>query len=169
MRAVRICGSRSGGFTLIELVIGMMVLAVALMMLATMLFPQADRAADTLYRVRSAELGHSVMNEIWGKRYDDNTDANGGTPCGTGRLPACTTTPGPEAGENRNDWDDIDDYNGMNQHSLMLDSTQTYADIYPGYGLQVTVTSGDVTRLISVTVTTPAGEAISFNGVRSNY
>ncbi len=166
MKAVK---SRSQGFTLIEMVVGMMVLAVALVMLGTMLFPQADRAADTLYRVRSAELGHSVMNEIWGKRYDDNADANGGTPCGTNGLPACTTVPGPEAGESRDDWDDIDDYNGMNQNSLMLDSSQTYADIYPGYGLAVTVGSGNATRLITVTVTTPNGEAITFNGVRSNY
>ncbi|MCF1427246.1 MAG: type II secretion system GspH family protein [Shewanella sp.] len=169
MQAVKFCGSRTRGFTLIELVVGMMVLAGALVMLSTMLFPQADHAADTLHRVRSAELGHSVMDEIWGKRYDDNTDPNGGTPCGTSSLPACTTVPGPDAGENRNDWDDIDDYNGMDQNSLMLNSSQTYADIYSGYGLQVTVTSGDASRFISVTVTTPSGEAISFNAVRSNY
>jgi len=67
------------GFTLIELVIGMLVIGIAIVMLTSMLFPQADRAASNLHRVRSAELAHSVMNEIWGKRYDQNTNANGGT------------------------------------------------------------------------------------------
>jgi MSHA pilin protein MshD len=33
-----------GGFTLIELVVGMMVIAIAIVMLTSMLFPQADRA-----------------------------------------------------------------------------------------------------------------------------
>lgn len=156
------------GFTLIEMVVGMLVLAVALVMLSTMLFPQADRAADTLFRVRSAELGHSVMNEIWGKRFDENTDPNGGTPCGSGSQPACTTASGAEEG-NRDDWDDIDDYDGMTQNTRILDSTQTYADLYPGYQLLVSVGSGSVTKLITVTVTTPSGEAITFNAVRSNY
>lgn len=160
------------GFTLIELVVGMVVLSIALVMLATMLFPQADRAAMTLQRVRSAELAHSVLNEIWGKRYDDNSNINGGVPaCGSTGAPACSNVMGPEAGEQRNDFDDVDDYHGLNQDDFMLNSNEAYSNRYPGYGLSVVVTSTNsaVDKLIAIHVTTPAGEVITYHAVRSNY
>ena len=177
---------KTKGFTLVELVVGMVVLSIALVMLTSMLFPQADRAAETLHRVRSAELAHSVMNEIWGKRYDQNTNPNGGVPaCGAEPrsdlgLPAglaCTTQGnlGPDIGENRNSYNDVDDYDGLNQTSLMLNggAGDTYASRYPNYSLAVAVTylnSSDLnSKLITVTVTTPSGEQIVYNAVRSNY
>ncbi|RTR31237.1 type II secretion system protein [Shewanella atlantica] len=182
---------KTKGFTLVELVVGMVVLSIALVMLTSMLFPQADRAAETLHRVRSAELAHSVMNEIWGKRYDQNTNPNGGVPaCGAEPrsdlgLPAglaCTTQGnlGPDIGENRNSYNDVDDYDGLNQNSLMLNAAvttgvnaDTYASRYPNYLMAVAVTyheHPDLNRkLITVTVTTPSGEQIVYNAVRSNY
>ncbi|MGE6380888.1 type IV pilus modification PilV family protein [Shewanella baltica] len=160
------------GFTLIELVIGMLVIAIAIVMLTSMLFPQADRAASTLHRVRSAELAHSVMNEVWGKRYDQNTNANGGTPaCGSPLGNNCYTSLGPEVGESRNDFNDVDDYNGLNETATMLNSTQTYAAAYPNYRLSVTVAYGPApnTKLVTINVTTPDNEVITYNLVRSNY
>ncbi|GCF89954.1 prepilin-type N-terminal cleavage/methylation domain-containing protein [Shewanella sp. M-Br] len=160
------------GFTLIELVIGMLVIGIAIVMLTSMLLPQADRAASTLHRVRSAELAHSVMNEIWGKRYDQNTNANGGTPaCGSPLGSNCSTLLGPEFGESRNNFNDVDDYNGLNETATMLNSTQTYANAYPNYRLSVTVAYGAVsnTKLVTINVTTPDNEVITYNMVRSNY
>ncbi|ABZ78383.1 methylation site containing protein [Shewanella halifaxensis HAW-EB4] len=175
-------------FTLIELVVGMVVISIAFVLLSTMLFPQAERAADTLHRVRTAELAHSILNEIWGKRYDQNTNANGGVPaCGAPEnlalgLPAglpCTSPSklGPDtvAGvtENRNNYNDVDDYNGLNINSLMLDSSETYAQRYVNYGLNVEVTYNNLpslnTKLITINVTTPNGEVMTFNAIRSNY
>ena len=164
----------SKGFTLIELVIGMLVIGIAIVMMTSMLFPQADRSVETLNRVRSAELAHSIMNEIWGKRYDQHTNANGGSPaCGsseTGALP-CSTLMGPDAGEGRDDFNDVDDYHGLNQQSRMLNSAQTYADAYPNFRLSVTVVLGSVsnTKLVSINVTTPSSEVITYHLVRSNY
>lgn len=160
------------GFTLIELVIGMLVIAIAIVMLTSMLFPQADRAAKTLHRVKSAELAHSVMNEIWGKRYDQNTNANGGTPaCDSPLGNNCSTSLGPEVGESRNSFNDVDDYNGLNETATMLNSTQTYAAAYPNYQLSVTVAYGPApnTKLVTINVTTPDNEVITYNLVRSNY
>ena len=164
--------ARQLGFTLIELVIGMLVIAIAIVMLTSMLFPQADRAASTLHRVRSAELAHSVMNEIWGKRYDQNTNANGGTPaCGSPLGSNCSTLLGPEFGESRNNFNDVDDYNGLNETATMLNSTQTYANAYLNYRLSVTVAYGPApnTKLVTINVTTPDNEVITYNLVRSNY
>lgn len=174
---------RSKGFTLIELVVGMVVLSIALVLLATMLFPQADRAADTLSRVRSAELAHSLLNEVWGKRYDQNTNANGGVPaCGAAARPdlglpaglACSAAAslGPDTGEVRNTFNDVDDYNGLNQNSLMLNSTDTYSSQYKNYLLTVSVTYPNAntnSKLIAISVTTPSGEVITYDAIRSNY
>ncbi|MDD8060251.1 MULTISPECIES: type IV pilus modification PilV family protein [Shewanella] len=160
------------GFTLIELVIGMMVIGVAIVMLTSMLFPQADKASATLQRVRSAELAHSVMNEIWGKRYDQNTNANGGVPaCNSGAGLTCSTSMGND-GESRDAFNDVDDYHGLNETSNMLDSSQTYAQAYSGFKLAVTVSYLDTTqaeKLITVDVTTPSNEVITYQTVRSNY
>ncbi len=162
---------RGGGFTLIELVIGMLVLSIAIVMLTSMLLPQADRAVDTLSRVRSAELAHSVMNEIWGKRFDENTNSNGGIPaCNSPLGVSCSSTLGPN-GENRNDFNDVDDYHGLNINSTMLDSSQTYADVYIGYQMSVNVEyiNGQSQKLITIDVTTPSSEVITYQAVRSNY
>ncbi|AQS40412.1 prepilin-type N-terminal cleavage/methylation domain-containing protein [Shewanella psychrophila] len=175
---------KSKGFTLIELVVGIVVLSIALVLLTSMLFPQADRAAETLHRVRSAELAHSILNEIWSKRYDQNTNSNGGVPaCSADPRPdlglpaglACTLAAnlGPDAGENRNNFNDVDDYHGLTQASLMLNSVNTYGSEYPNYQLNVTVTYPDIvnmdTKLIRIDVTTPSNEAITYNAIRSNY
>jgi MSHA pilin protein MshD len=164
------------GFTLMELVVGMLVMGIAITMMTSMLFPQADRAAKTLHRVRSAELAHGILNEIWGKRYDQFTNANGGVPaCNSPLGIACSTIMGPEtiAGikEVRNDFNDVDDYNGLLHTDLMLNSTQSYAAFYPNYQLRVTVALGTAanTKLITVHVTTPDGETITYQAVRSNY
>ncbi|MBO2605119.1 prepilin-type N-terminal cleavage/methylation domain-containing protein [Shewanella algae] len=160
------------GFTLIELVIGMLVLGIALVLLTSVLFPQSDHAAQTLHRVRSAELAQAVINEIWGKRYDEHSGANGGLPAcdGLGGV-SCTQVSdyGPD-GESRDQFDDIDDYHGLNEQSLMLNSSLSYQSHYPGYSLSVQVSQYQAnSKLVTVTVTTPAGEAIRYDVLRSNF
>ncbi len=178
----RLFQGRAKGFTLIELVVGMIVLGIALVLLTSMLFPQADRAAETLHRVRSAELAHSLLNEIWGKRYDQNTNPNGGIPaCGAAEridlnLPVgaeCTDAANFGAnGLSRNAYRDVDDYHGLNENSLMLNSNKSYADEYIGYQLTVAVTypnSDKNSKLIAINVTTPSGEVITYHALRSNF
>ncbi|PKH58835.1 MSHA biogenesis protein MshD [Shewanella sp. Choline-02u-19] len=177
------------GFTLIELVVGMVVISIAFVMMSTMLFPQAERAADNLHRVRSAELAHSILNEIWGKRYDQNTNSNGGVPaCDAVAKPllglpagvACTAKDklGPDevatgVTESRNNYNDVDDYMGLNINSNMLNSSDTYASRYINYALAVKVEYSDGaslnSKLVTVNVTTPSGEVITYNAIRSNY
>jgi MSHA pilin protein MshD len=123
--------------------------------------------------MRSAELAHSVMNEIWGKRYDQQTNPNGGVPaCNTLGI-NCSTTLGPDVGEGRDDFNDVDDYNGLNINSFMFNSSQTYAAVYTNFNLNVSVTYVDATsqaaKLITVAVTTPSSEVITYQSVRSNY
>ncbi|MBB1441339.1 MSHA biogenesis protein MshD, partial [Shewanella sp. SG41-4] len=84
----------------------------------------------------------------------------------------CTAALGTD-GESRDVFNDIDDYHGLNETSNMLDSSQTYAQAYPRYQLLVSVAYLDSTtkaqKLITVAVTTPANEVITYQAVRSNY
>jgi MSHA pilin protein MshD len=70
-------------------------------------------------------------------------------------------------------FNDVDDYNGLDEDDNMLDSSQTYVQAYPRYQLQVTVSYLDsatkAQKLITVDVTTPANEVITYQAVRSNY
>jgi MSHA pilin protein MshD len=169
------------GFSLIELVVGMLVISIAIVMMTSMFFPQADRSVQSLHRMRSAELAHSVMNEIWGKRYDQQTNPNGGVPaCNSPLGLLCSAalgspilTLGSDVGEGRDNYNDVDDYNGLNINSLMFNSSQTYAAVYINFGLSVEVKYVDATtqaaKLISVNVTTPSSEVITYQAVRSNY
>ena len=163
-----------GGFTLMELVVGMLVMSIAIVMMTSMLFPQSDRAAKTLHRVRSAELAHGILNEIWGKRFDQNTNANGGVPaCGSPLGLPCSleTEFGPDGTETREQFNDVDDYHGLSETNLMLNSSQSYNDFYPNYRLAVSVVLGAAadTKLVTVDVTTPDGEVITYQALRSNY
>ena len=66
------------GFTLVELVVGIVVLAVAMMIMNTMLISQSKDALEPLYRLRASQLGQSIMQDILSRAYDENSDHNGG-------------------------------------------------------------------------------------------
>ncbi|MGL4613264.1 MAG: MSHA biogenesis protein MshD, partial [Shewanella sp.] len=94
-----------------------------------------------------------------------------GLPCSTVTPVGATDWQWPHEGESRNDFNDVDDYHGLSQNDFMLNSSQTYAEVYPHYQLSVTVAFGAVpnTKLVTINVTTPDGEVITYNMVRSNY
>ncbi len=145
-------------------------LGIGLTMMATMLFPQADRAAETLHRMRATELAESVMNEVWSKAFDPNT-GNGGVPaCSATASNACDYTIGATSSP-RNQFDNLNDYNGMTQSANMLNSNQSYADVYPNYQLAVQIigNAANQTKHIVIRVTTPSNETIRFDAIRSNY
>jgi len=66
------------GFTLVELVVGIVVLAVAMMIMTTMLVSQSQHALEPLYRLRASQLGQGIMQNILTRSYDENSDHNGG-------------------------------------------------------------------------------------------
>jgi len=68
---------QQAGFTLVELVIGIVVLAIALTMITGVLGPLYQRSTDPWHQVRAAELGHSFLNEIMARSFDENSDRAG--------------------------------------------------------------------------------------------
>lgn len=115
--------SSQQGFTLVELIIGLVVLGLAVVMLAMLFFPQAQRSAEPILQTRAAGLGQALMLEIMSKSFDQHSDRTGGLlRCGETVAPACTepTALGPDNGETRALFNDVDDYHGLNSSDAPL-------------------------------------------------
>ena len=114
--------AKQSGITLIELVVTIVILGVALVSLSGVMGGGASRNSDITVQIRATALAQAYLDEILGKRYDENTGNGGIPPCqatGTGPPPRqCTAEAsfGVEGGEStRARLDDVDDYHGMDQ------------------------------------------------------
>ncbi len=178
------------GFTLIELVITIVILGFSSMILLPF-FNSISHSPDPLIRIRAVNLGQSLVDEIMAKKWDNNTPAGGG-PLKTAEservLGALAATPyaklGPEAGESRPIFNDVDDYNGYSETDVFHDqdnnsftltgyqrsakvsyiASNTAAIDHNTPGLNNTSDS----KLIVVTVTSSTGEKFYFTAVRCN-
>lgn len=180
--------SRQHGVTLIELIIGIVVLAISLSIVTSVLGPLYVKSADPWHQVRAAELGHSLMNEILGKSFDENSNRSGsllrcnetgadlcteaadfGADCANGSS-SCPAGPF----ESRNQYDDVDDFHDLNvsgeQINNIFGNDLRMADIYRSYQVQVSVSYDDaVTKRILIQVTTPTGAVIDFAALKGNW
>ncbi|XPF92505.1 type IV pilus modification PilV family protein [Colwellia sp. RE-S-Sl-9] len=184
---------KASGFTLIELVIGIVVLSLSFSIIFTMILPTATQSAVQIHQVRAAELGQAMMNEIMGKAFDEHSDMMGGmNRCGEGKdtdldgaIDTCTANNdlGSDAGEtNRSLYNDVDDYNN---YSIVEDSLNDNNDadldsLYIGFSVNVFVcndsnydgvcdTTNNIAKLIQVTVTSAEGESVTFASYKANF
>lgn len=105
---------RERGITLVEMVITIVVLAIALLGITAAISGGIGRSGDTLVETRAVALAQSYLDEIFGKRFDENSHPRGIPPCRTN----CTAEGsfGPDAGETeRYHYDDVDDYDGLTE------------------------------------------------------
>ncbi|KJG01153.1 type IV pilus modification PilV family protein [Photobacterium angustum] len=65
------------GFTLIEGIITIVLLAIAMITLVSFLFPQVERSAVPHYQARSAAMADAIFNEILARQFDQHSDPNG--------------------------------------------------------------------------------------------
>lgn len=172
---------RQHGFTLIELIIGVVVLAFALSLVATLIFPQAIRSAEPVLQVRAANLAQALVEEIQGKSFDENSDRSGGSMrCGESGAPACSTILGPES-ESRDRFDDVDDYHQLqlSQPNLRDVLGSDLSDDYRGFSYAIAVCYSDVTgacastvtrfKRVQLTMTTAQEQDFVFTFIMGNY
>lgn len=149
------------GFTLIELIIFIVVVGIATTGLFAAINQHNLSSVDPIYQVRALELAQAQLDEIIGKRYDENSPNGGFPPCDSGEAGAVACDPLNAA--DAADLDDVDDYHGFN----MVPSA------YAGYALNVQVSgetlSGQPAKLIRVTVTPPAGEPVDLSAYKANF
>jgi MSHA pilin protein MshD len=184
------------GFTLIEIIVGIVVLSIAFSIFTSLIYPLANQSAKQVHQIKAAELGQSMINEIMGKAFDDNSDMAGGIyRCGEDSEAECTkeiemgveeSEPGKL--EKRDEFDDVDDYHGLsyNDSSNMessLGEGDPLNDIYVGYKINVkvindsdyngeydqAVDNNSTAKLITVTVTTPQDFDFVFAVYRANF
>lgn len=153
--------SRSYGFTLIELIIFIVIVGIATTGLFSAINQHNLSSVDPIYQVRALELAQARLDEIIGKRYDENSPNGGFPPCDSGETGAvaCDSLNAADAA----DLDDVDDYHGFN----------TVPASYSGFTLNVNVSgqilSGQPTKLIRVTVTPPVGEPVDLSAYKANF
>ncbi len=182
------------GFTLVEFVVGIVLLAVALTGILGLLINQAPQAVDPVQQVRAAQLAQRILGEMLEKSFDEHSDHNGGRfRCGeTAGVPAFTYPPctasadyGPDGGETRpygfNDVDDFDtagrwvDANYFTQASAASSEEE-----YRRYQVKIAVvpdtlfgSAGEgaesIGKRITLTVRLPDGSELVFGLYRGNY
>lgn len=177
------------GFTLVELVIGIVVLAIAMMVMNTMLISQSKDALEPVYRLRASQLGQSIMQNILSRAYDENSDHNGGRyRCGEeweyGGVAVkhpCSAKYGRDSGEDagkHQDFNDVDDFITIDITPDGFVNAATYIDIpddelssqYNNYAVKIEVVGYTlIMKRIDVTIKTPSDEEIVFSALKGNY
>ena len=147
---------RAQGFTLIELVISITIVAIAVTAVVAALSASAAQSADRMIQQQATAIASSYLAEILQKPYDDPDGVNGELA--------------------RAAFDNVADYNLLNNAGAR---NQTDAPIpgLDGYNVTVTVGAGALggipaasVRLVVVTVRHPAtGKTVLMSGYRARY
>ncbi|MBL4765550.1 MAG: type II secretion system protein [Colwellia sp.] len=173
------------GFTLIESIIGIVVLAISFSLLTTLILPLSEKSAEQLHQVRAAELGQSMMNEIIARAFDQQSDMSGGLiRCGENAT-TCTSHAnlGADNGETEGVlYNDVDDYINFNFNNETNAFGESYSTLYPGFRVQVAVCYSklptistncsatiELAKRITVTVTTPQDFYFVFSFYKANF
>jgi MSHA pilin protein MshD len=171
---------RHRGFTLIELIVGLVVMAIALTFLTTMFFSNPGRSVEPYLQIRAASFGSALMDEILSKKFDELTPEGGVPACNP-----CSASLGDE-GELRDTYNDVDDYNASCGNPIALtDALGNSSANFNNYSMEVCViydanfdgvadpTSGNA-KLITVNIYLPVGaglgsDPITFSAYKGNY
>ena len=168
------------GFTLVELVMTIVIIGVASVGITAALGFGLRHQSDGISYARSVTLAQAYMEDIMGKRYDENTPIGGVPACSPSTTP-CSLAANFNDGESRHQFDDVDDFNGVDD-SPPLNVDGTDRDAFARYRVQVNVAyanaaqiSGfgltDTTdaKIITVTVTSPGTNPLTFQAIRTNF
>jgi len=183
------CRKINGGFTLIELIVGIVVLSISFSILTTFVYPLANQSAEQVHQIRAAELGQSMINEILGRAFDENSDMSGGYfRCGEDQNgdsvingnELCSAI-GVDSGEGRTNYDDVDDYDAINFGDTLRNSLGDDISIqYVGFSMDVTVINdanydgsgtgnNSTAKLITIIVRTPQNFDFIFSFYKVNF
>lgn len=175
------------GFTLIEVIIGIVVFAISLSIIMQLILPAERNSADQIHQIKAAQLGQALLDDIMSRSFDENSDRAGGAiRCDSTGNAACSNALGPDVGETtRSQFDDVDDFDGYinkidsinnnlaNGYSsfeilvnvVLLDDSALINEL----GLSNSIANVQLAKRITVTVTTPLGTAIAFTAYKTNF
>jgi MSHA pilin protein MshD len=172
------CNKSESGLTLIELLVFIVIVGIsASAMLAV--FGSLTRSSASLLPDKQAQaIAASMMSEILAQPYTfcDPNDANAATATSAAGCASLPEALGPEPGETRTTFDNVNDYNGLVLNPVSNPGNMAVPGL-PGYGVQVTVAGAGAfpgvpaaeTLRVTVSVTAPNGAVARLDGVRMRY
>lgn len=163
--------NRQRGLTLIELIMFIIVVGVGLAGVLTVLDVTGRSSADPVIRKQALAVAEAMLDEILSKSYqNDAADANNSSAtlgCTPTTVPRCQTN----TVTDRQNYNDVDDYNGWNQVGVFqLDGTPVpgLGNYTVSVGVVALNLSGVAGKQINVTVVGGA-ETIALAGFRANF
>ncbi|MGH7404524.1 MAG: hypothetical protein ACREJA_01405 [Candidatus Methylomirabilales bacterium] len=156
------------GVALIDLIITIIILAIAVPPMVGVFITSTRNSTFGVTMARANHLASNLFEEIRSKRWDENTGA-------------ASATLGPDSGETRATYDDVDDFHGINetppkdsQGVTMGGSTGFQQQVSVCYvastGLNTCLGSGTSNyKKITVTVTDPEGRVSPLVTVISSF
>lgn len=159
--------SKQTGVTLVELVMAIVIISISMATLLGFFANNVSRSADGIGQTRQMALAELYLDEVLSKKFDHAT-GNGGSPVYNG----CRIT---NDGESRVDYNDVDDFNGLNETPQFIDTA--LATIYSQYSVSITVTC-DTSHLLSnkgqakritITVNGPNNTPYKVSVFKGNY
>lgn len=171
--------TRQRGFTLVELIVFIVVVALAITGVVLVISRTVTQAPQALIQTRALEIAQAYLDEIATRRYDENTGQGGVPRCDSsdpGAQP-CSAVLGPEPGETRATYDDVDDYHGLDD-SPPVDVAGNPFPGYDDYRVQVSVayagtelglSSDRLAKRVTLAITTPLGNTIPVSVYRGNF
>ena len=163
------------GFTLIEVVMIIVILGIIMPGIMLYFITGVKDSAIPQKRTTAVFLAEALVEEIKSKGWDETASISN---CSTD----ASSTLGFEVGEGRLTYDDVDDFNGLNNTPIPQNSQGANMTDYQGYGQSVAVmyvNSGDLDtdaatrtcyKRIAVTITdTTTNESIELVTLRTSY
>ncbi|OFC71145.1 type IV pilus modification PilV family protein [Alteromonas confluentis] len=190
----------SRGFTLLETVIGLAIFAIVMATTIQMIAEQSRRSMEPIWQSRAAELARSILSEAQNKKFDTRSSSNPADPRCNENGSRCSQTNelGPGGGEQRQNWDDFDDFHRLYQVGADITDSRGVrlvnpdgSAMYEGFALYVRVHYDDNTdgiddddlnqdgvydtgtyvgnvKRMVVYVNTPGGDWVRFSAIRWN-
>ena len=148
-----------GGFTLIEVMVFIVVVAIAMGALLAVFNESVVKSVDPAVRIKALEKAQATLDDILARKFDENTP--------TGGVPACDSLKGlPCSGVSPDgDFDDVGDYHGYVDNS----------DARFPLSVSVTLAGDDLglasaqAKLISVNVAMPGGSTLTLSAYKVNF
>lgn len=154
------------GFSLLEILVTIIVLAIAASSIMGVYINVVQKSADPLIQQQAIAIAEAYLEEINLKQFCEDP-------------PACAAESGSSEGaETRSVFNDVQDYNAL-VDSVVRDQNNNAIGTLSSYSVQVsvngqslsggaTIAASDAMR-IDVTVDHPAIDPISLSGFRTNY
>ncbi len=155
---------RQSAFTLVEIIVTIVVLAIASTALLSVFSSMVRGSADPVIQQQAITVAEAYMEEILRKAYKDPRD------------PVVLETGSAEAGETRASFNDVQDYNALPANQDVRDQNDSPIAALAAYSVTVNVDNDPALQLsgvpairIDVTVTHPVTGAILLTAFRTQY